>query len=90
MSEVHVVHRFLSRLGELGWKFVEGRCPSRGVTVSDPILDRVFDENIRRLNWRVLETEGLGDKVDAVLTKVRDLLRKSEPHEVLEFLRRGR
>jgi type I restriction enzyme R subunit len=89
MSEVHVVHRFLSRLKELGWKFVEGRCPSRGVTVSDPILDRVFDESFRRLNWRVLETEGLGDRVDVVLTKVRDLLRKSEPHEVLEFLRRG-
>lgn len=89
MSEVHVVHRFLSRLEELGWKFVEGRCPSRGVTVSNPILDRVFDESFRRLNWRVLETEGLGDKVDAVLAKVRDLLRKSEPHEVLKFLRRG-
>ena len=89
MSEVHAVHRFLNRLEELGWRFVEGRCPSRGVTVSDPILDRVFDENFRRLNWRVLETEGLGDRVDAVLTKVRDLLRKSEPHEVLEFLRRG-
>jgi type I restriction enzyme R subunit len=79
----------LSRLEELGWKFVEGRCPSRGVTVSNPILDRVFDESFRRLNWRVLETEGLGDKVDAVLAKVRDLLRKSEPHEVLKFLRRG-
>jgi len=89
MSEVHVVHRFLNRLEELGWKFVEGRCPSRGDTVSDPILDRVFDESFRRLNWRVLETEGLRDRVDAVLTKVRDLLRKSEPHEVLEFLRRG-
>ena len=89
MSEVHVVHRFLSRLEGLGWRFVEGRCPSRGVTVSDPILDRVFDESFRRLNWRVLEAEGLGDRVDAVLTKVRDLLRKSEPHEVLEFLRRG-
>jgi type I restriction enzyme R subunit len=89
MSEVHVVHRFLNRLEELGWKFVDGRCPSRGVTVSDPILDRVFDESFRRLNWRVLETEGLGDRVDAVLTKVRDLLRKSEPHEVLKFLRRG-
>jgi type I restriction enzyme R subunit len=89
MSEVHVVHRFLNRLKELGWKFVEERCPSRGVTVSDPILDRVFAESFRRLNWRVLETEGLGDRVDAVLTKVRDLLRKSEPHEVLKFLRRG-
>jgi type I restriction enzyme R subunit len=89
MSEVRVVHRFLSRLGELGWRFVEGRCPSRGVTVSDPILDRVFDESFRRLNRRVLETEGLGDRVDAVLTKVRDFLRKSEPHEILEFLRRG-
>jgi type I restriction enzyme R subunit len=89
MSEVHVVHRFLNRLGELGWRFVEGRCPSRGVTVSDPILDRVFDESFRRLNRRVLETEGLGDRVDAVLTKVRDFLRKSEPHEILEFLRRG-
>jgi type I restriction enzyme R subunit len=89
MSEAHVVHGFLNRLEELGWKFVEGRCPSRGVTVSDPILDRVFDESFRRLNWRVLETEGLGDRVDAVLTKVRDLLRKSEPYEVLKFLRRG-
>ncbi len=89
MSEVYVVHRFLNRLEELGWGFVEGRCPSRGVTVSDPILDRVFDESFRRLNWRVLEAEGLGDRVDAVLTKVRDLLRKSEPHEVLKFLRRG-
>jgi type I restriction enzyme R subunit len=89
MSEEEVVRKFLNRLGELGWRFVKGRCPSWGVTVSDPILDRVFDESFRRLNWRVLEAEGLGDRVDAVLTKVRDLLRKSEPYEVLEFLRRG-
>jgi type I restriction enzyme R subunit len=89
MSEVHTADQFLNRLEELGWRFVRGRCPSRGVTFSDPILDRVFDESFRRLNWRVLETEGLGDRVDAVLAKVRDLLRRSEPHEVLEFLRRG-
>ncbi|MFZ8808941.1 MAG: type I restriction endonuclease subunit R [Pyrobaculum sp.] len=89
MSEVHTADQFLNRLEELGWRFVKGRCPSRGVTVSDPILDRVFDESFRRLNRRVLEAEGLGDRVDAVLTKVRDLLRKSEPYEVLEFLRRG-
>jgi type I site-specific restriction-modification system R (restriction) subunit len=89
MSEVHTADQFLNRLEELGWRFVRGRCPSRGVTVSDPILDRVFDESFRRLNRRILEVEGLGDRVDAVLAKVRDLLRKSEPHEVLEFLRRG-
>lgn len=85
-SEKGVVGVLLDRLREIGWR-VSPRCPRfvRGSV----IIDEIFRDCFKRLNEKVLETEGLGDRVDAILGRVVDLLERAEPHELLEFLRRG-
>jgi type I restriction enzyme R subunit len=86
MSEEGVLGVLLDRLSEIGWG-VSPRCPTsvRGSV----IIGEVFRDVFKRLNERVLVAEGLGDRVDAILGRVMDLLERAEPHELLEFLRRG-
>jgi len=88
MSEEEVVRKLLERLEGLGWRRAS-ECPPEGEVVTSPILDRVFEESFRKLNGKALVNEGLGDKVDDVLGKVKDMVIKSEPYEFLEYLRDG-
>ena len=88
MSEEEVVRKLLEGLEGLGWRRAS-ECPPEGEVVTSPILDRVFEESFRKLNGKALVNEGLGDKVDDVLGKVKDMVIKSEPYEFLEYLRNG-
>jgi len=88
MSEEEVVKELLEKLEGLGWRRAS-ECPPEGEVVTSPILDRVFEESFRKLNGKALVNEGLRDKVDDVLGKVKDMVIKSEPYEFLEYLRDG-
>jgi type I restriction enzyme R subunit len=86
LSEKTVVSVFLDKLKELGWS-ESSFCP-RLVRGSVFIVDD-FRESFKRLNERVLRAEGLGDKLDVIFDKVRELLERAEPHELLEYLKVG-
>jgi type I restriction enzyme R subunit len=86
MSEKGVVQEFLRRLEELGWK-KSAYCP--GVVRENVIINEIFEESFKRLNRKVLASENLEDKMDVVLSKVKEMLIRAEPHELLEYLRSG-
>jgi type I restriction enzyme R subunit len=88
MSEKEVVGRLLEELEKRGWRRAN-ECPREGEVVASPILNEVFEGSFRKLNEKALVNEGLGDKVDDVLGKVRDEIIKSEPYRFLEHLREG-
>jgi type I restriction enzyme R subunit len=87
MSEEGVIQEFLRRLEDLGWK-KSAYCP-KIVRENAIIIDEIFEERFKRLNHKALTSEGLEDKIDAVLSKVKETLMRAEPHEFLEYLRSG-
>jgi type I restriction enzyme R subunit len=89
MSEEEVVGRLLEELEKRGWRRDKEKCPPEGEVVASPILNEIFEGSFRKLNEKALVNEGLGDKVDDVLGKVKDEIIKSEPYKFLEYLRDG-
>jgi type I restriction enzyme R subunit len=85
MSEAGVTQELLKRLGELGWKITR----YTGVFRENVIIDEMFEENFKKLNYKVLASENLEDKMDVILNKVKEILIRAEPHEFLEYLRSG-
>ena len=86
MSEKGIVRDLLDRLKGLGWR-LHHRCPS--IARGDAIVDEVFNENFRKLNEKSLRAEGLGSSLDSIFGKVKDMLERAEPHELLEYLKGG-
>jgi len=86
MSEKGVVQEFLRRLEELGWK-KSAYCPH--VVRENVIINEIFEKSFKKINRKVLASENLEDKTDAVLSKVKEMLMGAEPHEFLEYLRSG-
>jgi type I restriction enzyme R subunit len=86
MSEKGVTKDFLERLEGLGWR-ESAYCPR--IVRENVIIDEIFEESFRKLNRKVLASEGLEDRMDVVLSKVKEMLVRAEPHEFLEYLRSG-
>jgi type I restriction enzyme R subunit len=89
MSEDKITGRLLEELEKRGWRRDKEKCPPEGKVVASPILNEIFEGSFRKLNEKALANEGLGDKVDDVLGKVKDEIIKSEPYKFLEYLRDG-
>jgi type I restriction enzyme R subunit len=86
MSEKDIVKELLRSLEGLGWR-ESAECPK--VVRGDFIINGIFDASFKRLNDKVLASEGLEDRIDSVLSKVKEVLRRAEPHEFLEYLKSG-
>lgn len=86
MSEKDIVEELLRSLEGLGWR-ESAECPK--VVRGDFIINGIFDASFKRLNDKVLASEGLEDRIDSVLSKVKEVLRRAEPHEFLEYLKSG-
>jgi type I restriction enzyme R subunit len=86
MSERGIVEELLRSLEGLGWR-ESAECPK--VVREDFIINGIFDASFKRLNDKVLASEGLEDRIDSVLSKVKEVLRRAEPHEFLEYLKSG-
>ena len=84
MSEKAIVQDLLDKLKRFGWR-LDHRCPS--AVRGNVIFEEVLRESFRRLNEKALEAKGLGSSLDSVFDKVKSLLDRAEPHELLEYLR---
>jgi len=84
VSEKAIVQDLLDKLKRFGWR-LDHRCPS--AVRGNVIFEEVLRESFRRLNEKALEAKGLGSSLDSVFDKVKSLLDRAEPHELLEYLR---
>jgi len=85
MSEKNIVDVLEEKLKELGWKkYVNCSGRRKGI-----IIDEIFRDALKELNGKELASKGLDKDVDTVLSKVKDVLVRAEPHEFLEYLRDG-